>query len=242
MTVESYPGRLGRLPSPGELLRSSRPWTSSVYLASYLLAGPVLFAFTTVVVVVCFALSITVFGVPLLIGAAAVVRVCAHIERARTGLVAQPVQADHRPIAEPGILNGVRARWTDPAVLRDLAYLTGLFVPLLVLDAIALLLWLTNLAVVVAPAWYWAVPDGGGLGALGVDDLPTALVATVVACLLVPLTCYAVVGAARLHSAVAHAVLGRPSDPLAEARRVLANPGPLARSGPDRSVTTQEEL
>ncbi|MFE0171836.1 sensor domain-containing protein [Streptomyces sp. NPDC059002] len=241
MTVDTHPGRLGPLPAPGELLRSSLPWTSTVYLASYLLAGPVLFAFTTVAVVVSFVLSITLIGIPLLIGAAAVVRVCAHFERTRTGLVAEPVRADHRPVAVPGIMTGVRTRWSDPAVLRDLVYLTALFVPLLVLDAVAVVLWLGNLAVVVAPAWYWAIPDGGGLGALGVDNLPKALAATAVACLLVPITCYAVVGAARLHATVARSVLGRASDPLAEARRVLANPGPLTRSGPDRSATTQGE-
>lgn len=242
MTAEPRQVRLRQIPAPLELLRSSRPWTSTAYLASYLLTGPLLFAFTTVVVVVCFVLSLLVFGVPLLIGAAAVVRGCAHIERARTGVIAEPVAAAHRTVAEPGILNGVRTRWTDPAVLRDLAYLTVLFVPLLLLDAVALGVWLTNLAVVLVPAWYWAVPGGGALGALGVDDLPSALVAMVVALALVPLTCYAVAGAASLHRAVAGTVLGRPADPLAEARRVLASPGPLTRSGSDRNATTQGEL
>ncbi|MEW1719153.1 sensor domain-containing protein [Streptomyces sp. NPDC093109] len=242
MTAGPRQVRSGPLPAPLELLRSSRPWTSTVYLASYLLIGPLLFAFTTAVVVVCFALSLLVFGVPLLIGSAAVVRGCAHIERARTGLIAEAVKADHRRVTEPGILNAVTTRWTDPAVLRDLAYLTVLFVPLLLLDALALGLWLTNLAVVLVPAWYWAVPEGGALGFIGVDDLPTALVATVVACALVPLSCYAVAGAARLHSTVARTVLGRPADPLAEARRVLASPGPLSRSGSDRNATTQGEL
>ncbi|MFJ8860108.1 sensor domain-containing protein [Streptomyces sp. NPDC102451] len=242
MSAESRPARVGPVPAPMELLRSSRPWRSTAYLASYLLAGPLLFAFTMVVVVVCFVLSLLVFGVPLLIGAAAVVRGCAHIERARTGLIAEAVTADHRTVSEPGVINGVRTRWTDPAVLRDLAYLTVLFVPLLLLDALALGLWLTNLAVVLVPAWYWAVPEGGALGFLGVSDLPTALVATVVACALVPLSCYAVTGAASLHHIVARTVLGRPADPLAEARRVLASPGPLDRSGSDRNATTQGEL
>ncbi|HET6856557.1 MAG TPA: sensor domain-containing protein [Streptomyces sp.] len=227
---------------PVRLLRSSDPWAATAYLAGYLLLGPVMFAFCLAVLVVSFALNITMLGLPLLIGAAALVRGCAQIERARTRMVSGPVPAAYRTITPAGIIAGVKARWTDPTTLRDCAYLIALFVPLLLLDAVALLLWLTTLAMVLVPAWYWAVPDGGALGLLSIDDLPTAFAAAAVAVALTSLSVYAVVGAAKLHSTVAHKVLGPRSDPLAEAKRMLAEPGPLAGSGISESSAGPSSL
>ncbi|WNF28018.1 sensor domain-containing protein [Streptomyces sp. C11-1] len=227
-TSERGPGQLRLGESPLRLLRSSEPWAATAYLAGYLLIGPVMFAFCLAVLVVSFTLNITMLGLPLLIGAAALVRGCARIERARTRMFSGPVRAEYRTIAPAGVLAGVKARWSDPTTLRDCAYLIALFVPLLLLDAVALLIWLTTIALVLVPAWYWAVPDGGALGLLSVDDLPTAFAAAAVALALTSLSVYAVVGAARLHSTVAHKVLGPRSDPLSEAKRLLAEPGPLA--------------
>ncbi|MGW0846859.1 sensor domain-containing protein [Streptomyces sp. NPDC002787] len=213
---------------PLPLLRSSEPWRATAYLAGYVLLGPVLFAFCLATLVVATALNITLLGLPLLIGAAAVLRGCAHIERMRAGLVGAPVPADYRTVEPAGILAAVKARWSDPATLRDALYLVALFVPLLLLDAVALLLWLTSLALVVFPAWYWTVPDGSALGLLRVDDLPLAFLVAVAACAITLPTVCAVAGAARLHAAVAHKLLGPRTDPLAAAKRLLSEPGPLS--------------
>jgi hypothetical protein len=129
-----------------------------------------------------------------------------------------------------------------------------LFVPLLVLDVVALVIWLAFLAGVTLPLWYWSIPqrwqDGqshhgvmigylpngphtviviNGHDGFGVwiDDLPTALAAAGVFFVLSLLGAYLVVGAARLHAAVVRSVLGPPVDPLAAAKRMLAEPGPL---------------
>ncbi|KOU41703.1 hypothetical protein ADK55_27740 [Streptomyces sp. WM4235] len=213
---------------PLALLRSAAPWRATAYLASYLVLGPVLFAFCLATVVVCFVLNITMLGLPLLIGAAALLRGGAHIERARLRLVSRPVEAAYRTVEPMGIRAAVKARWTDPATLRDLSYLICLFVPLLVLDAVALVIWVTSLALVVVPTWYWAVPDGGALGVLQVDSLPAAFAAALVGCALLLVTCYVVTGAARLHAATARKLLGPRTDPLSAAKRLLAEPGPLS--------------
>jgi hypothetical protein len=226
--TRAAPDPLGLPPRLLSLPFSAAPWRATAYLASYLLTGPVLFAFCLATVVVCFVLNITMIGLPLLIGAAALLRGGAHLERFRARLVSGPVAADYRTVEPTGIRAAVKARWSDPATLRDLAYLVCLFVPLLVLDAVALVIWLTSLALTLVPAWYWAVPDGGALGILRVDTLPTAFAAALVACVLLPVTGYVVTAAARLHRAVARKLLGPRTDPLSAAKRLLAEPGPLA--------------
>jgi hypothetical protein len=104
---------------------------------------------------------------------------------------------------------------------------------------------------VTLPLWSWSVPsgfDGGGEahgvmigytpgpystfgdGGFGVwiGDLPSAIAAAVVfAVLLVP-AWYLLVGVARVHLATARALLAPYVDPLASAKRMLAEPGPLA--------------
>ena len=60
-----------------------------------------------------------------------------------------------------------------------------------------------------------------------VDTLPKALL-TAAACLVLFLIFnYVLVATARVHALVARAVLRAPADPLAAAKDVLAQPGPL---------------
>ena len=122
-----------------------------------------------------------------------------------------------------------------------------MYVPLVTLDLIVLTLWLTFLAGITLPAWYWApwqsihgtrfhgyqlgyFPDGPhghpGYG-LYIDTLPKALLAAAVSLVLFLACNYALVATARAHTAVARALLGRSEDPLREAKEVLRRPGPL---------------
>jgi hypothetical protein len=129
----------------------------------------------------------------------------------------------------------VRAAWGAAGTWRACAYLLLLFPALLMLDVVALALWVAALAGVTLPAWFWSVPQalpGGGrthgvwLG-YPVDSLPVALL-TAAGCAVVALAAaYVVVGAAVLHAGVARSLLGPAVDPLADAKRVLAEPGPL---------------
>ncbi len=245
--------RLSLRRDPLRLVCSAAPWSSAGYLAGYLLVSWLLFsiAFTAAVTAALFA--VTLAGLPLLAAAAGVIRGCANVERARLRQVfAEPVRGRYREVAGPGVMAQVRARWRDPATWRDLAYLLGLWLPLYFLDLVVLAVWVTLLAGVTLPVWYWAPRGNAGVGyvngtqlhgvALGyfphgphghgavglyVDTLPKALLAA--ACFLIGflLFNYVVVAMARAHARIARALLRPPADPLAVAREVLAGPRPL---------------
>ena len=146
----------------------------------------------------------------------------------------------------------VRTSWRDPATWRDVAYLIGLWPLLFILDTVVLTVWLTLLAGITLPAWYWAPRGNVGLGyanstpihgvtlgyfphgplgpggwGLYVDTLPKALLAAAVFLVAFLLFSYVLVLTARAHAWIASSVLRAPSDPLAPAKEVLARPGPL---------------
>ncbi|MCC2274650.1 sensor domain-containing protein [Streptomyces sp. ET3-23] len=231
----------GRLRCEVPVLRlpfTSAPWLASCYLASYLVAGSALFAIATAAVVGGLVLSQFTVTVPLVIGSAWIIRICAQAERGRTRLAGLPVPYLYREVTEPGLPAHIRIRCTDPAVVRDCAYLVLLYPVLLLLDTVALVVWLTLIAGITLPLWYRAA----SLGLPGVDTLSGTLVTCVVSLAMLPLGALLVVTAARLHLAVAQAVLRPLGDPLAQAKRVLATPGPLStvpstvRSGPITST------
>lgn len=245
-------GAADRLPfrrNPFRMFACVGPWAATAYLASYVVAGSALFVASVVVLVVTGVLGLFTFGVPLLAGSALVVRGCAQVERLRSRLAAQPFGATYRQVTGTGPLAHVRTRWTDPATWRDTAYLVPLYLPLLVLDAVTLGIWLALLSGVTLPFWYWAVPNtladgthanGVGIGyvpngphgtatfGVWIGDLPTALLAAVVFAVLSLAGAYLVVLVARLHRFVARGLLGPRRDPLADAKRVLLTPGPLS--------------
>jgi hypothetical protein len=143
----------------------------------------------------------------------------------------------------------LRTRWRDPATWRDVAYVVGLFVPLLVLDTIVLAVWWASLAAITLPIWYrfpWQSihgvryhgyqlgyfpngPHGPGHWGLYVDTLPKALAVAGVCLILFLILNYILVATARAHAAVARGLLGPAGDPLREAKEVLDRPGPLVR-------------
>jgi Putative sensor len=239
--------------NPLRLAVSPTVWRGAWFLAVYVFAvGWLLFAVALTATVTAAVLLITLAGIPLLVAAAAVLRWCAGIERGRLRQVlAGPVTAEYRP-ASAGLLAEARARWEDRATWHDVAYLVGLWAPLFVLDTIVLSVWLTFLAGVTLPAWYWAPRGQAGLGYSGpttihgvtlgyfphgphgpggvglyVDSLPTALLAAASFLVLFLIFNYALVATARAHASVARALLRPPADPLASAKEVLAGPGPL---------------
>jgi hypothetical protein len=238
------------LRDPLRLLLSAEPWTAGAYLASYLLVGTGLFVVAVTVLVTTAFLSILWIGIPLLAAAAVLVRGCAEVERGRLRMIApEPVPRAYLEVTSPGLIAQVKTRWRDPATRHDVAYLVGLYVPLLVLDTVVLSLWLGFLGGITVPLWYWSIPqtfDNGqtahglsfgyfpngphGHGAIGlwVGDLPAALLAAALCLGLLMLCNYLVVITARVHGRIARALLGPASDPLAAAKQMLASPGPLA--------------
>jgi Putative sensor len=246
--------RLRLCRNPLRLLVSASPWRAAWYLAGYVLAvGWVLFAAGLTVTVTAAVFAITLAGIPLLIAAAEVLRWCAEVERARLRQVlTAPVSGGYRKVAGTGLIARVKGRWQDLATWRDAAYLIGLWGPLFTLDTAVLAIWLTFLAGVTLPVWYWAPrgnagfgytspttihgvllgdfphgPNGRGGVGLYIDTLPKALLAAAIFAVAFLLFNYVVVLTARAHAAVARSVLRAPADPLAEAKAVLGRPGPL---------------
>jgi hypothetical protein len=213
---------------PVRLLFSPVPWAAAWYLLTYLIVGWGLFAVALIIVVG----TGTVFGIPIvLVTAPALIWGCAFAERARLRVVdAEPLESAHRGATRAGIAAGVRARWTDPAIWRDVTYLFGLLAPLWVLDLAVVTIWATFLSGITVPLWY-GHGAGGSIGpaAVGgyVHTLPSALVLAVICLVAFLLFTYVVVAAARLHASIARALLAAPEDPLREAKEVLRGPGPL---------------
>jgi len=251
--------RLRRYANPLRLALSGSTWRSAWFLLVYVaLFGPLLFAVVLTVTLTSAVACITLAGIPLLIAAAAVVRGAAPAQRGRRrGVGTRPVPARYRRASQPGLLSQLRTRWRDPATWRDLAYLLGLFAPLWAMDAVVLIAWLVLLAGVTLPIWYWAPvsscigacanldlhgvslgyfphgPGGPGAAGLFVDTLPKALLAAAGFLVLFLLVTCLLVTVARAHARIALALLGAPADPLAEAKEVLTQPGPLGHLHPE---------
>jgi hypothetical protein len=235
--------------NPVGLALSRSLWAGAWYLLAYQVIGWVLFAIAFTAVTAGAVLSFTLVGAPVLIAAAGVLRWCADRERARLRTVLQdPPEGRYRQTAGSGVMGRLRARWRDPATWRDAGYVLGMFLPLVTLDLVVLAVWLTFLAGITLPAWYWApwqtihgvryhgyqlgyFPNGPhghpGYG-FYIDSLPKALLAAAVFLILFLLFSYVVVATARLHAAAARALLRPAEDPLREAKEVLRRPGPLS--------------
>ena len=251
----AVPSSLRLYPNPLRQALSGSTWRAVSFLAVYVfVAGWLLFAVAFTATVTAAVFLITLAGIPLLVGAAGVLHGCAATERARLRpVLAGPVAGGYRQVTGRGIIAQVRTRWRDPATWREVAYLIGLWPLLFALDTVVLSVWLTLLAGVTLPAWYWAPrgnvglsytaggvpvhgvalgyfphgPDGPGSWGLYVDTLPRAFATA--ACFLVAflLFNYVLVLTARAHTRVAAALLRAPADPLAPVKEVLAHPGPL---------------
>jgi Putative sensor len=240
---------------PVSLLFSGTLWSGAGYVFAYLVIAWVLFGVALTIVVGGGLLSLTLIGLPVMIAAAAVIKWCANFERARLGRMGVHVGSGYREFTGSGLLARLRHEWTDPALWRDIAYLFGLMAPLLVLDFAVTVVWLVLLAGITLPVWYsyprqsFTIgvngtggssahgvqlgyfphgPHGPGGWGLYVDTLPKALAAAGVCLVLFLLFNYVLVATARLHAAIARALLRAPDDPLRDAKEVLGRPGPLA--------------
>ncbi len=247
--------RLSVKRNPLRLALSGSPWRSAWYLAGYVLVtGWLLFAAAFLAVGTAALFAVTIAGIPLLIAVAGVLRGCANVERARLGQVlTEPVHSYYQPVTGRGVIAQARSRWQDRATWRDVPYLLGLWVPLATLDTVVLSVWLTFLAGVTLPIWYWTPrgtgafgytsgteahglafgyfphgPHGPGAEGIFVDTLPKALLMAAIFLILFLIFNYVLVATARAHAQVARALLRSPADPLAAAREVLTTPGPLS--------------
>jgi hypothetical protein len=247
---------------------SASTWRAAWYLLAYQLAGWALFTAAVTAASTAAVLAITLAGLPLLAAAAGVIRGCANAERGRLGAVlGEPVEARYRAAGGPGVMARARSSWTDPATWRDVTYLVAMFVPLGILGAVVLGVWLTLVACITLPLWYWAPfqryphgvtvhgvqlgyfphgPSGPGAAGLYVDSLPKALLTSAACLVLFVLFSYVLVLAARMHASVARSLLRPPPEPAARARDLLQRSRPpsclLARTNSGISPPTSVRL
>ncbi|HEY2507777.1 MAG TPA: sensor domain-containing protein [Streptosporangiaceae bacterium] len=243
--------------NPLRLAASPGLWRAVGYLISYLALSWVLFSVAVTAATTAAALAVTIVAVPLVIAAASAVHWAAGVERGMLRRIFRTPVAplNQRDPAEAELRGWTRARaaWRD-GTWRELGYLAGLWLPLCILDAVVLSVWLVCLAGITLPLWYWAPrgtgssvagyindnhihgvalgyfphgPFGPGAVGLFVHSLPTALLAAAGFAVLFLLFNYVLVATARMQGRVARALLGPPADPLGPARSVLSEPGPL---------------
>jgi hypothetical protein len=243
--------------NPCRQLFSASPWRAAGYLLSHLAVSGALFGVALTAAVIAIVLGFTLIAIPLLIAAASVIHGCANVERLMLRQVrTEPVRwPGHRPAAA-GIWAQAKAAWRSGRTWRETGLLVGLWAPLFALDTIVIAVWITLLAGVALPLWYRAPvngcigyctdqnihglefgsfphgPLGPGADGLIVNTLPRALLVAAGFAAAFLLFNYVLVAAARMHGRVALALLRAPADPLAEAKNVLAMPGPLGPLSP----------
>lgn len=239
--------------NPLRLLVSSSLWRSAGFLLTYLLLSGAGFALVFASGLTTAVLALTVALAPLLTGAAAVVRGCAHGQRFLLRQATRgPVRSCYPRPAGPGLWRRARGEWTSGATWRETGYLAGLWPVLFALDTAVVAVWAVLAAGVTAPLWYSRVSDWcvagtcGGQGVPGLQfgnfphgplgpgahgfyvDSPGRALLLAACCAVAFLAWnYLVVLTARLHATVALALLARTPDPLGPARDVMAGPGPL---------------
>ncbi len=196
----------------------SRLWKRLVYLG---ISFPLALLYFNVLVTglaTGLGLAITLLGLPVLVAMLFVWRGFAMLERALvSSLLGVDVEPPYRR-AGPGLLRGLRDRLGDPATWKDLGYLLLLFPLSIAYFIVGVVLPVSCLGLVLAPAWYWPVPDGIDLGLLSVDTLPKALAVVPVglAALLLSLRAADALGGG--HAVLARTLLGPTHDPELTAR------------------------
>jgi Putative sensor len=240
--------------NPFRQMFSASTWRGTQFLLVYLVMSWAMFAVVFTAATVTLTLAVTLVGLPLLIVTAAVIRNCASAERLRLRpLVHASLAGSYHRTSGRGLFANIRAAWTDPAIWRNFAYFIGLFPFLWALDLTVLTVWMAFIGCVALPAWYWApeqtfpggtargaqfgyFPHGphgpGGVG-IYVDTPAKAVGVALIFLVFTLLFSYVVVLTARMHARVAYSLVGAPEDPLAEAKSVLTQPGPL---GPLRAA------
>jgi hypothetical protein len=237
------------------MLFSGAPWRAAAYVWTSIVLGTVFFILVTTLLAVSLGLTAAFWlGAPLLAVTFMITRWAAWVERARAGGVSGIRVPSPYRLTSGGFRARLLARWRDRATWRDCLYLIPMYVPLLVLDAVAGSIWLALAAGVTVPIWYWSIPaeagahglsfgtfphgpDGPGAHGLFVGDVGTALLVAAGSFVVLLAANYLLVAAARAHAALARSLLGPRRDPLAAAKGVLDAPGPLPEHGPAASLS-----
>src|SRR5262249_55451399 len=154
--------------------------------------------------------SVIVIDIPILVGTMLLWRAGAQYERRRiAALAGMPLAPPYRPLPEANVWHRLVARAGDPATWRDLLYLLLLF-PLGLIEFIILVLALTVPVGLLAVSLSYLLGVAGPWVRVGlaVGTPPEAVLVAFLGLAWLVTWEYLVVGAARLHAALARELLG----------------------------------
>jgi signal transduction histidine kinase len=161
------------------LLRDARNPRTYARILYLLLAFPLgLFEFIALVTLIATGIGTipTPLGIPLLIGTLFFIRALAQLERGLIGsLVGVEIREPYLPDREGGFFQRVRGRLEDPATWKDLGFLLLQLPAGTIAFCVAVALCCAGPYLLLAPAYYWAFPEGMEFGIFVVDTLPEAL-------------------------------------------------------------------
>src|SRR5262245_52533724 len=159
-------------------------------------------------------MAITLIGLPILVGTLYAWRWMANVERYLMGaLVDVDIPRPYRPEPEGGWWPKLQSRLADPATWKDLAFLMLQFPFGTAAFFIAVIVLVAAFGTLLAPLYFWAVPDGIDLLVMNVDTLPEALAAVPIGIILVLVGIPALDALGRLYGMFGGYLLGSNADP-----------------------------
>ncbi len=192
----------------------ARTYTRIAYLLLALPLGQLEFAFLVTGIAVGVGLAVVTVGIPILIGVIVASRWLAMGERRLVdALLGVEIASPYRPLPREGHWERLKAFLSDPATWRDLLYLLLQFPLGVVSFILTTVILAAGLGALVAPAWYWAVPDGIELGIWQVDSLLAAVALMPLGAALLLVGLPALNGLGRLYARFAELLLGSSTDP-----------------------------
>jgi signal transduction histidine kinase len=192
-----------------------RTYGRIAYLLLALPLGVIEFSFLVTAISFGVGTAITLIGIPVLIFTIYAWRWLASVERRLIGaLTGVEIPNPYRP-EPPGASwwDKLKARLADPATWKDLVFLL-LQLPLGIASfVIAVCVLCVAFGILLAPAWYWSVPDGIDVGLFHVDTLLEAIAIAPLGAVLVYLGIPALGALGRLYGELASLLLGSNADP-----------------------------
>ena len=195
---------LSMLPS---LDRTAR---DAAYLTCTLLTSIAAFAVWVAALTLSLTLGLLIIGLPVVLGAAYVMRWTVELDRQNAALVfGRPVRGHYRSHRATGLFARVFKTLRDPQVWRDFAWLITHSVVGFAFGVIAVSLVASTLGTATLPLWSWALPDGYDMGFWNVDTFLEAVLAAWVALPIGFITVWVLRGLAKFHASLAVELLGR---------------------------------
>ncbi len=201
-----------------------RVFRRAAYLLLALPLGVLWFTLISTLVSTGIGLAVAVVGIPILVGTVYAMRWMAEAERSMVrGMLGFDVSAHYRESDDPRWWPAFQARLADPQTWKDLVYLVVQLPIGIVWFVLTTVLISVPIALLGAPLYFYAVPDGIDVGVWNIDTIGGAIGLMVVGLPVAWLCLRAIDGLAWLHGQWATFLLASsPPDPVLQAQVVDA--------------------